>query len=131
VDFVIIIIVVLLAIGIWVAATSRRRRPPAVKPGPSKAGLFSPPPPPEAPTEPGFIIHKPADPGFKVVNFTGILGAQPSQRPKNARATSAGANGFDFIEVTQNLTAICKLTGKKAGECTCDLHKNIQQKGTK
>jgi hypothetical protein len=76
----------------------------------------------EPPTEPAFIIQSPPSPGFTVVSVTGGHDI-PSPRNAGAKMSTAAANGFEFVGVTQNLTAICKLTGRQAANCSCDRHR--------
>jgi hypothetical protein len=123
------VIIILLVIG-GLVAVSRIRRGYAVQPGPGQPGLISPPAPAVPPGEPGFFIHQPPDPGFKIEHLSAGR-ATPSRGPANHTVpNNAGGKGFSPGESRTNLTAFCKLTGKTAAECTCERHKGLQPKGT-
>lgn len=117
-----VVILILLAIAVTAGVTVKvRRRPrgsPPLHPGPPAAWPVTHAPPPG---EPGFTIHHNPDPGFTVVARSGLRRVPP---PRNARTAHhpATADGFEVGQITRNLTAICKLTGRPAGDCACDRH---------
>jgi hypothetical protein len=120
-----IAIIILLAIVVSAAlVTTGRRRSRgsrAVAPPPPRPR----PVPPKPPADPGFLIQKPADPGFTIVRRTAA--PQVPRRSGSARHAVKNPVGdtddFSVVSRAVNPTAICKLTGRKAGACTCDLHK--------
>jgi hypothetical protein len=92
------------------------------------------------PDEPLFLAHPPglaespggafaadrgaadgAGPGFRVVSVTG--GTLPPAGRRDPAAKSPAATGFSFVTVSENPTAICKLTGDQVRTCTCDKHR--------
>ncbi len=119
----VVVILVLLALVGVIALTWKFWQPPrgsaAVELGQDNPTLAVPP---GAPSEPGFVIQSPPAPGFTIVS---VSGGQHIPPPRNTASNGAAAatNGFEFVGVTENLTAICKLTGRQAADCTCDRHK--------
>lgn len=119
----IIVILVLVVLGGLVALAWRywqpQRRTTAVELELDHPVLASPA---KVPTEPDFFPQNPANPGFTIVSVSGV---QPISPLKNTahKGGDAATNGFEFVEVTENLSAICKLTGRRAVNCTCDRHK--------
>lgn len=85
---------------------------------------------PAAFDDPGFVIQlgpppRSADPGFTVISVTEPHKPvfPPAQQNFFASAASPPAADFTLVEVVANPTAICKLTGKQVGKCTCERHK--------
>lgn len=119
----VVVILALLALAGLIALAWKSWQPPggfaAVKLGHANPTLASPA---EAPAEPGFTIQTPTDPGFSIVSVSHGSRITTPKNPCYKRPTAA-ANGFEFVGVTENLTAICKLTGRQAAICTCDRHK--------
>jgi hypothetical protein len=129
-----VILLVLLAISaaVMVTVTAKARRspggPPSV-PGVNNRGLINPVSPPAEPAAPGFIILGNPDPGFTIVARSGSQQTPPPKNPGATKPAAATPGGFEFVEVTQNMTAICKLTGKPAGKCTCERHLGNPRRG--
>jgi hypothetical protein len=81
---------------------------------------------------PGFNIEtgypgKGQDPGFIILGQTNghpSPGRPGMQQPRQAprREPRAGTDGFRYV-ISDNPTAICKLTGRRVRDCTCDKHK--------
>lgn len=74
----------------------------------------------------GFMAHNhlpggSADPGFTVLSVTGEQSVPPHGYTPKARP--AHAADFNFVEITENPTAICKYSGRQVGKCTCDKHR--------
>jgi hypothetical protein len=73
--------------------------------------------------DPGFKVRrKNQDPGFSILSETGGHAARRPPRTKPAAIRPTGPGGFDYV-VNVNPTAVCRLTGKQAGDCQCDIHK--------
>jgi hypothetical protein len=117
-----VVVLVLLALAGVIAVTWKAWRPLR---GFAKMKLEQDNPtlpgPEKAPAEPGFAIHTPPDPGFTIAS---VSHGQHTPSPKNTayKRPTAATNGFEFVGVTENLTAICKLTGRQAANCTCARH---------
>lgn len=110
-------------LGLLAHRSRSRKQPPAA--GPGWTGHPSPPP---YDGGPGFTIvdrhaGERTDPGFAVrdVSTGRRQKAQPGSGRTARRGPSAGAVGFSFV-VSDNPTAICKLTGRPVGTCACDKH---------
>jgi len=129
-----IAIIVVLAAGLVVLSgllidrARRRKRPLPTGTGP--AGVPAAPPHPDGPAF--TIVDRQAgggtSPGFAVRH--GTAGRRQNARPGGGRTVRhgplAGAPGFSFV-VTDNPTAVCKLTGRQVGQCSCAKHR---RKGT-
>jgi hypothetical protein len=74
--------------------------------------------------DPHFTIQRNnGDPGFTVLRRTnGHAPLRPPSRKPSGPAPRSGRGGFNYV-VNANPTAICKLTGKQASDCGCDVHK--------
>lgn len=127
--FAVAVVAVLLAIAIAIAATITVKiwRGPGRLPAPGQAGgVAAPPGPPAGPDGQTFVIQ--GDPGF-------IVRSRPRPRPGarqdplSPKPTAASPTGFTYVEVNQNMNAICKFNGRPVGECGCDRHKGSQRKG--
>jgi hypothetical protein len=113
-----VVILVLLAIVVSVcfyAAGQHKNKKPGTGPAQNNGN-------------PGFRIHSGQEPGFKIISMSGSPQPSPpltGRPPRNLAPTMPGvaAQDFNLQEVSQNLTAICKLTGRRAGDCHCDRHK--------
>jgi hypothetical protein len=114
----IIIVLVLAVLGVSLVALNGQRGPgrTILKPGPNNPQLTDPAQIPLAPGEPGFQVK--SDPGFNIVSRTG---GQPGSPPQatGVKKTARTSKGLGDVTVTQNLTAICRLTGKRVTDCTC------------
>ena len=111
-----IIIIILAVLGVSLAAWKSQTGPGKanLKPGPNNQQLIDPAQAPQVPGQANFLI-KP-DPGFVVQSRTD--GKFPPPPPAaGGQGPVTTANGFG--QVTQNLTAICRLTGKQVADCTC------------
>ena len=123
----IVILILLAIIGTTSSVVAYRRKPgkpPAIKLGLLPMAPLSPPA--DQSGEPGFVVHKKLNPDFTIVSVTGKPPATPHhQAPTNHGPVMPGAHATNFsvTEVSQNLTAICFLTGKKAADCGCQMHK--------
>ena len=114
--------------GLLIGRARRRKGPLPAGTGP--AGLPAAPPHPDGLAF--TIVDRQAgggtSPGFAVRH--GAAGRRQNARPGNGRPVRhgppAGAPGFSFV-VTDNPTAICKLTGRQVGQCSCEKHR---RKGT-
>jgi proteasome lid subunit RPN8/RPN11 len=51
-----------------------------------------------------------------------LRGQAGGQRPAELASQAAGRPGFAAVEVSDNPTGICKLTGRQVRDCTCDRH---------
>jgi hypothetical protein len=118
----VVVILVLLALAGLIASIWKPWRPPsgsaAVRLGQGNPTLISPA---EVPAQPGFAIQAPSNPGFTVMYVS--PGRQVTASKNGAHFRPAAANGFEFVGVTENLTAVCKLTGRQAADCKCDRHR--------
>jgi hypothetical protein len=129
---VILLVLLAIAVAVTVTVTAKTRRPPGgppSMPGINNPGLINPASPPAEPAAPGFIIQANPDPGFTIVARSGSPQTPPPKNPGATKLAAATPGGFEFVEVTQNMTAICKLTGKSAGECTCERHRGNPRMG--
>jgi hypothetical protein len=119
---IVIAVLVLLAIAVTLTVTKRRRGGPlATPPGTHHPGLINPVHGP-SPAEPGFRVHP--EPGFTIVSRSDNGWPGPRDNTGPRKPITPGTGGFMNAGVTQNLTAICRLTGAPAGECTCEKHLN-------
>lgn len=116
-----VLLMIVGALSVTVRGQRRRAGPIAAPPGPHRPGLVNGAHQPRA-AEPGFRVHP--EPGFTVVNRTGGQRTGPPVNAGAGRPGKPGTAGFTSAGVTQNLTAICKLTGVPAGGCTCERHRN-------
>jgi len=116
---ILVLLAIALSIGIYLAGKAKNKQQgivPAKKTG-----------------DPGFIIRSQQDSGFKIISVSG----KPQPPPMLGDGQFKGiwqkvppagiADNFNLHEVTQNLTAICKLTGRKAADCNCDRHRTKKQ----
>lgn len=81
---------------------------------------------PQPPGPPGVVQFKanlPAEPGFKIISIAGQLPEPLASQPPSAGGRSGASVGFTTIQITENLTGICKLTGNQVKDCTCDRHR--------
>lgn len=124
------VIVVLLAIAIAISATIAVRawRIPGRLSAPGQArGLTGSASPLAGPDSPTFVIRD--NPGFTVRSRTGPAPGPPPTATGGGKPATAKSTGFTYVEVNQNMNAICRLKGRPVGECGCDLHKSDQRKG--
>jgi hypothetical protein len=64
-------------------------------------------------------------PTFTVISVTGQhprLENRPIRLTRSPKP-SPGPRGFATVDITDNPTGICKLTGKQVKDCACDRHK--------
>lgn len=78
-------------------------------------------------SDPAFFIQNTAgntylDPGFTIVSRTAGH-TRPFKGNERPRVPGPHVGDFYAVEVSENPTAICKLTGKEVNQCTCDKHK--------
>lgn len=115
---IVVLVVLGLSFGVWLFQSGAGKK--ALKPG--QNNLVDPGQAAQLPGQPGFQI-KPG-PGFKIVSRTDGQPISPPAVGPNGPVTTN--NGFG--QVTQNLSAICRLTGNRVGDCTCprcsDIKKN-------
>jgi hypothetical protein len=83
--------------------------------------------------EPGpqFVVHKKltgeqAGPGFVILSRPASKIEAEKRGANNQKASpgnnQAHAKGFNVVDISNNPTAFCKLTGKQVSECDCDRH---------
>ena len=121
-----IVIVILAVLGAAFVAWKSQHgpgQPPTLKPGPNGQQLVEPAQAPQIPGQ-GFLVEP--GPGFVVVSRTD---GQPLSPPNIGGANGPITTPTGFGQITQNLTAICKFSGKQVADCTCDRCKGIQKKG--
>lgn len=110
----VIIIVVLLGACLVGWQSQRRRASKPVPPGPNIPQLHDLAPGPAVPGHAGFQINP--DPGFVIVSRTN---APPGAATPVPGATAHTTTPAGFGKITQNLTAFCRLTGKRVADCSC------------
>jgi hypothetical protein len=65
------------------------------------------------------------EPDFTILSVTGQRPRQVTNmtRPSGAHKMPGGSRDFVPVEIKDNPTGICKLTGKKVVDCSCERHK--------
>jgi hypothetical protein len=122
---IVIVIIILVVLGVSLVAWKSQTGPgkATLKPGPNNQQLIDPAQAPQVPGQADFLI-KP-DPGFVVQSRTDGKFSPPPPVP-GGQGPVTTANGFG--QVTQNLTAICRLTGKQVTDCSCTRCSAIKKK---
>jgi hypothetical protein len=118
VDALIFIIILIVVVGASVAVWKGLHGPGKgmmLKPGPGNQ-LVDQAQPPHLPGQPGFQVRP--DAGFVIVSRTDGQPMPPSP-PIDVTKFATGKKGLNDVTVTQNLTAICRLTGTRVTDCTC------------
>lgn len=114
-DIIAVVILLVLLGACFIGWQSQRGRSKPMPPGPNIPYLHDPDPGAPLPGQAGFQI-KP-DPGFNIVSRTNAPPGGATTAPGTAAHTTTTPAGFG--QVTQNLTAFCKLTGKRVADCGC------------
>ncbi len=118
---VVIIILVVLAIvvaGVVVWNISQR----SIAPGPRNRQI--PPGPGPSPNYPGFTPHQPPNANYQgsfTEQYRTNPGAPPPPSPPIGKTNSFGT-------VRTNTSAICRLTGKRTADCTCERCTKLRKK---
>jgi hypothetical protein len=110
----ILIIIVICSVVLCFAVAAAR-----MKARKDRTWFLQPPGPPGAVQ---FTANLPAEPGFKIVSITNQLPEPLANQPPTG-GRSGAAVGFTTIQITENPTGICKLTGNQVKDCTCDRHR--------
>lgn len=116
----IIIVLVVLIVAAMLARAAWKSSHPSVPPGPRNGVL--PPGQGRLPNAPGFKPQPPNAGGTFAEQYRTKQGTPPPP----PRAANGKTNSFGTVYV--NPTAICKLTGKRVADCTCDRCTKLKKK---
>jgi hypothetical protein len=114
-----IIVLVILAVVVVAIGVARSNKK-SVGPGPGQQQL--PPGPGPAPNFPDFMPQPPNGQG----SFVEQSRTRPSTPQPPPNITNGKPNSFGTVSV--NTSAICRLTGKRTADCTCERCTKLKKK---
>jgi hypothetical protein len=112
---ILITIIICLVVALCFAVAAARMK--------ARADRAWPPQPPSPHGAVQFTASLPTEPRFKIISITGQPQDPPATQPLATDGRLGGPADFTAIQITENPAGICKLTGNRVKDCTCDRHR--------